>query len=87
MYLNVDPELKSKFPGLKAQIFRVKDVEVRREEAGLEEHRQGVAAADLVLPLTTQSWPSLLVTLTPARSVGVAGPWRMGYRARDTLLW
>ncbi len=42
MYLNVDPELKSKFPGLKAQIFRVKGVEVRREEAGLEEFKTEV---------------------------------------------
>jgi DNA/RNA-binding domain of Phe-tRNA-synthetase-like protein len=39
VYLNVDPALKSKFPGLKAQIFRVKGVEVRREGSGLEEFK------------------------------------------------
>ena len=29
------------------------------------------------------SWPGLLVALASARSVGVAEPWRMGYRVRD----
>lgn len=38
----MDPDLQSKFPGLKAQIFRVKGVEVRREEAGLEEFKAEV---------------------------------------------
>ena len=42
MYLNVDQELKSKFPGLNAQIFKVKGVEVRREEAVLEEFKTEV---------------------------------------------
>jgi len=39
LYLYVDPGLQSKFPGLKAQIFRVKGVEVRRGDAGLEKFK------------------------------------------------
>ncbi len=42
MYLYVDPGLQSKFPGLKAQIFRVEGVEVKREYAGLEEFKAEV---------------------------------------------
>ena len=42
MYLNVDQGLQSKFPGLKAQVFRVNGVEVRRTDAGLEEFKAEV---------------------------------------------
>ena len=42
MYLYVDPGLQSKFPGLKAQVFRVNGVEVRRTDAGLEEFKAEV---------------------------------------------
>ena len=42
MYLNVDQGLQSKFPGLKAQVFRVNGVEVRRSDAGLEEFKAEV---------------------------------------------
>jgi len=42
LYLNVDQGLQSKFPGLKAQVFRVNGVEVRRSDAGLEEFKAEV---------------------------------------------
>ncbi len=42
MYLNVDQGLQSKFPGLKAQVFRVNGVEVRRTDAGFEEFKAEV---------------------------------------------
>ena len=42
MYLNVDQGLQSKFPGLKAQVFRVNGVEVRQSDAGLEEFKAEV---------------------------------------------
>lgn len=42
MYLNVDQGLQSKFPGLKAHVFRVNGVEVRRSDAGLEEFKAEV---------------------------------------------
>jgi DNA/RNA-binding domain of Phe-tRNA-synthetase-like protein len=42
LYLNVDQGLQSKFPGLKAQVFRVNGVEVRRTDAGLEEFKAEV---------------------------------------------
>ncbi len=42
MYLNVDQGLQSKFPGLKAQVFRVNGVEVKHMDAGLEEFKAEV---------------------------------------------
>ena len=36
VYLRVDPGLQSKFPGLKAQIYWVRGVEVKREDPSLE---------------------------------------------------
>jgi DNA/RNA-binding domain of Phe-tRNA-synthetase-like protein len=44
LYLYVDPSLQAKFPGLKAQVFRVEGVEVKSEYAGLEEFKAKVIA-------------------------------------------
>lgn len=43
MHLKVDPELSGRFPGLAAQIVRVRGVEVRREHPELERFKDEVA--------------------------------------------
>lgn len=50
VFLRVDPDLQAKFPGLKAQIFRVRGVNVERENEELE------AFKDEVIGRTQERW-------------------------------